>query len=238
LLRRVLRRADTVWKADIGEMPDWSQLRLREAAGRIRELRSDEEARLFEHLREDFHPLVSFCLMAGVRLNNAIRLTWSQVDFDNREIVFRVKSKRPGGDVHMVPVTQAMLFLLAQQRGRHPIFVFTYVCARSRGKRRKGECYPFSQSGWRRPWKAALKAAGIEDFRFHDTRHTAATRTLRASKNLKAVQRMLGHQDITTTARYAHALKDDVLAAMEAVQSQDNPRQETEPGAKPLKGKA
>ena len=44
LLRRVLRRADRTWKADAGEMPDWPTLMLPEPAGRIRELRADEEA--------------------------------------------------------------------------------------------------------------------------------------------------------------------------------------------------
>ena len=81
------------------------------------------------------------------------------------------------------------------------------------GLRRSGERYPFTKSGWRKQWSRALKAAGIEDFRFHDLRHTAATRTLRASGNMKAVQKMLGHSDITTTARYAHVMVDDVRAA-------------------------
>ena len=238
LLRRVYRRADKTWKADIGEMPDWSSLKLVEPEGRTRELRADEEIRLFAHLREDMHPLVRFCLLTGVRLMNAARLTWSQVDLENREIIFRTKSKRPGGDLHVLPITRAMLVLLAEQRGLHPIYCFTYACKRSRGQRRKGERYPFSKSGWRKDWARALEAASIEDFRFHDTRHTAATRTLRASKNLKAVQRMLGHSDITMTARYAHALKDDVLAAMEAAESRNSPEVDVVSGDNTLKGHA
>ena len=54
------------------------------------------------------------------------------------------------------------------------------------------------------------------EFRIHDLRHTGATRTLRASKNLRAVQGMLGHADIKTTMRYAHALVDDVAETMTA----------------------
>ena len=110
------------------------------------------------------------------------------------------------------------LALLAQERGKHPIYVFVYQCKRSRAQRRKGEFYPFSRHGWRKDWQRALEAAGIEDFRFHDLRHTAATRVLRATGNIKAVQKMLGHSDITTTARYAHVLMDDVRAAMEAAE--------------------
>lgn len=210
LLRRVFRRANRTWKADTGDMPDWKSLMLPEPTGRVRELSAGEESRLLEHLRSDFHPLVCFCLLTGVRLDNAIKMTWTQVDYNGATIMFRTKSKRPGGEIHTVPISRAVMILLAEQRGNHPIFVFTYVCKRSRGQRRKGERYPFSKSGWRSDWKRALDAAGIEDFRFHDTRHTAATRVLRASGNLKIVQNLLGHSDITTTARYAHVTKDDV----------------------------
>ena len=202
------------------------------------ELRSGEEARLFQHLRQDMHPLVRFGLLSGVRWMNAARLTWAQVDFENREIVFRTKSKRPGGEVHTLPITQAILVLLAEQRGNHPIYVFTYVCKRSRGQRRKGERYPFSKNGWRKDWWRALEAAGIEDFRFHDLRHTAATRVLRASNNLKVVQEMLGHSDIGTTARYAHAMKEDVRAAMEAAQSRNIPEAAEGDGVKSLEREA
>jgi integrase len=202
LLRRIFRRATRTWKVAIGEMPDWQEHKLAEPDERVRSLSTSEETKLFNHLREDFRPLVEFALLTGVRLMNATRLTWSQVDFDAGVITFRVKSARPGGDVHELPITGPVGVLLAKQRRHHPIYVFTYLCQRSRASRRKGERYPYSKNGWRKSWKAALAAAKIDDFRFHDLRHTAATRTLRASGNLKIVQKMLGHSEIATTARY------------------------------------
>ena len=87
---------------------------------------------------------------------------------------------------------------------------------------------------------AALKAAGIKDFRFHDLRHTAATRALRESGNLKVVQQLLGHADIATTARYAHAMTDDVrdvMEAMEAMESRNNTEVESRKSGKTLKVK-
>ena len=161
--------------------------------------------------------------MTGVRLGNARALTWAQVDYGAEAITFRVKSKKPGGKVHELPLTPSVKALLAQQRGNHPIFVFTYECKRSRGQRRKGERYPFSRHGWRKDWRRALEAAGIEDFRFHDTRHTAGTRVLRATGNLKIAQIMLGHSDIQSTMRYAHVLKDEVRAGMEAAERHNIP---------------
>jgi integrase len=81
-----------------------------------------------------------------------------------------------------------------------------------------GERYPFTRDGWRRAWAEALVEAKIEDFRFHDLRHTAATRAQGAVGNLKTVQRMLGHKDIKTTLRYIRSDVADVRAAMEAVE--------------------
>jgi len=220
LLRRVFRRAQATWKADIGEMPDWKSLILSEPAERNRELTAAEEAALFDNLRPDFHPLVLFCILSGVRAMNAITLTWGQVDFENKAITFKVKSKRLGGKTHVVPMTSAMVALVAQQRGNSDAAVFTYVCKKSRHMRHQGRRYAFSRSGWKREWGTALDAAGIEDFRFHDLRHTAASRLARVA-NLRIVQEMLGHEDIASTVRYTHVQMTDVLVAME--KSQNSP---------------
>jgi integrase len=121
-----------------------------------------------------------------------------------------------------------MVALLASQPKVGPR-VFTYVCERDapargdRPRRIKGQRYPLSNAGWYRKWKRALSDAGIEDFRFHDLRHTGATRLVRATGNLKLAMRQLGHADIATTARYAHATDDDVLNGLLAVESRNSP---------------
>ena len=53
-------------------------------------------------------------------------------------------------------------------------------------------------------YNAAVKRAGIEDFTFHDLRHTFASHLVMKGRNLKEVQELLGHKDIKTTMRYAH----------------------------------
>jgi len=109
--------------------------------------------------------------------------------------------------------------LLANERGKHPIYVFTYQCAEDRrhivmgAKRQKGEFYPYSRDGWRRPWTRALEAAGITGFRFHDLRHTAGSRVTRAA-GIAVARGLLGHADITTTDRYSHVLMEDVARGM------------------------
>lgn len=209
LLRRIMRRAARTWGAAVAEV-GWTELLLQESAGRTRHLALEEERRLFQHLRPDFWPLVLFAALSGLRRSAIVRLTWRQVDLEGLEVRVVLKSKEPGGRPHIVPITPPMAAILQQERGRHSERVFTYVCERNRWDRyrkrqqRKGERYPFTANGWRKAWCAALEAAGVQDFRFHDLRHTAATRLLAASGNLKAVQGMLGHSEIATTARYAH----------------------------------
>jgi integrase len=220
-LRAVVRRADSLWGVAVPDI-DWQKVLLEEAGQREHVLSDNEEERFWQELRADFHPMVRFALVTGARLSNVTGLTWRQVDWDAGRIVFRVKSKKPGGEIHYLPITQTVAAILSRERGNHPVFVFTYVCARNRRcgavAQHKGQRYPFTKNGWRKEWKAALLRAGIEDFRFHDLRHTAATRALQAYRNLKTVQRMLGHKDITTTLRYTRSDVDDVRAAMEAVE--------------------
>jgi integrase len=100
--------------------------------------------------------------------------------------------------------------------------VFTYVCERGGRKSEKevrvaGERYPYTPWGWRDRWQEVLTKARVSDFRFHDLRHTTATRILRETNNLVIAQRLLGHTDIATTKRYAHANLDDVREGLKTV---------------------
>ena len=54
---------------------------------------------------------------------------------------------------------------------------------------------------FRSAWEAALAAARIESFRFHDLRHTFASWLVQRGRTLKEVQEALGHQTITMTMR-------------------------------------
>jgi integrase len=66
-------------------------------------------------------------------------------------------------------------------------------------------------------WYAALRRAGLEGFRFHDTRHTFACRFLQRGGRLEQLQKILGHASIQTTMRYIHIIDDDLRKSMEAL---------------------
>jgi integrase len=216
---------------DVGEMPDWGALLLPVAERDPREASEGEEQRLFAALREDLRPFALFALRSGWRLSEVINLCWSDVDMANATAVTRIK----GGRIIQRPLGREMLAIISSQP-RVAAQVFTYLCHRSRtthadkrGRqriaRREGERYPISLWGWRKEWKAALEAAGIDSFRFHDLRHTAGTRLLRATGNLKATQKALAHRSIKTTLRYAHVDDQDIRNAYDAVQSRNSPGQ-------------
>lgn len=221
LLRRVVR-----WTAPRGyEVPaiEWGKLLAPEKM-RIRELSADEEAALFAKLPDNLKPLVEFAILSGQRKGEIVTLRWSDVDLAGGRATVSVK----GGGRHTFPLSPRMAAIVRAQPKVCPQ-VFTYVCQRPAPKRQdrpqrvKGERYPFSAQGWNRQWKRALKDAGISDYRFHDNRHTSATRNLRATGNLKAVSKLLGHTNVATTSRYAHAIEDDVRAMLSATESRNTP---------------
>lgn len=229
ILRAVLRMAARRWCVAVAEV-DWEAQFLLEPAPRDRVLSAAEEERLFAALRPDFHGLVRFALATGIRLDNIITLRWRQVSWDERVIRLRIKSRRPGGDTHAVPITPRIAAILSAEQGRHPDRVFTYVVRRARSddtravERVSGQREPFTAKGWRKSWYAALAEAAIEDLHFHDLRHTFATRLFRQTRNLRLVQKWLGHRSIETTIRYENSSLDDLREAVEAAEKTPAPR--------------
>lgn len=71
-------------------------------------------------------------------------------------------------------------------------------------------------------FNAVLEKAEIKNFRFHDLRHTVATRLVEKKIDLFVVQDILGHSKITTTQRYAHPVPQQKLDAVEILNSYTN----------------
>lgn len=68
-------------------------------------------------------------------------------------------------------------------------------------------------------FKVVLEKAKIENFRFHDLRHTVATRLVEKNMDLSVVKDILGHSKITATQRYAHPVPQRKLDAVEILSS-------------------
>ncbi|MGM4909163.1 tyrosine-type recombinase/integrase [Rhizobium sp. 768_B6_N1_8] len=233
-LREIILRAKNVWKIQVGEV-SFGEHMLKEPQERVREASADEESAIMEQLGRGYEDAVRFAFLNGCRRMEILGLEWPHVDFFSRR--FTVTGK--GGKSRTIPMSEETYEILWAQRHNHPVKVFTFVAWRTRKtiKQVRGKRYPLTESGLKSAMRRAVPAAGVVNFRFHDTRHTAATRVLRKS-NLRVAQRLLGHTDVATTAKYAHALDDDLRAALEATSSPTkNPTDIGQHGANVLKKK-
>lgn len=174
--------------------------------GQDRILTPDEEIKLLAacgKVRAPYlRPIVVLALHSGMRKGEILSLKWTQVDLVNRTV--HVIEGKTDSSRRFIPVndTLHMLFSdLKRKRKTQLVFPSPRVPCREMLDHKRG-------------FQRAVALAGIPHIRFHDCRHTFATRLLRAGVDLVTVQKLLGHSKITTTARYAHSLFD---AKMEAV---------------------
>lgn len=207
ITRKVFTHARRKWKIAIVGEPDWTAHRLEERGELVREIKAgDQEAAIGEKLREGYRDLWRFALASGLRLAECF-LRWDQIDWEAGTITVIQKGSRD----HTIPLTREMKAILAGCCGHHDDWVFCYIAKRTRDGRERKKRYPVTYEDMKTQWRRYVKGKLDLDLRFHDTRHTRATRLLRDTGNLKAVQRLLGHADIDTTSRfYAHVTIDDV----------------------------
>ena len=215
-VRKLFMRAK-LWGVRFNQEPRWRDHWLKEPQERVRELAAHEAERLQAVTRPDLVPFFAFVHASGLRLRECL-LRWSEVDWDARQI----RKIGKGSRLVTVPITATIREILWPLRGHHPELVFTYVAQRTANGRIKSRRYPLTYVGVRWAWWQMLKHSGVKGFRFHDFRHDLASKLLRATGNLKLVQRALNHADIKTTVRYAHVLDSEVAAALDRVTQSRN----------------
>jgi site-specific recombinase XerD len=218
--------------------PEWKSHVLAEPRERVRELREDESGALTaaEH-DPDYQAWREFSLRSGLRLKNSL-LRWRDVDLRKGHESVTVIAK--GNEVKTLPLSPEAVRILRTRQGHHPEWCFTFVARRTwahpqTGRRYvKGRRYPITYRGAQSHWydlrgRAAKDAPSLIDptgrlsYRLHDNRHDLGTKLLRATGNLKAVKGVLGHASIQTSAKYAHALDNDLREALAATEAHQAP---------------
>jgi integrase len=160
-----------------------------EAGPRERELTEGEEAKLLPVCPPDLRDLIEAGLMTGMREGELIRLTRGQVDLAERLINF---PPTKNGLKRLMPINERLYYLLCRR------------CARLRPR---DLILSLGSTPWER-WHirnrlgVAITKAEIPPFRFHDLRHTAASRLRRAGADMDHIRKVLGHRNVTTTDGY------------------------------------
>ena len=152
---------------------------LRENGARLRFLDQDEIRRLLGAASDRFRPILTMALHTGMRRGEIMKLEWRDVDLRNR--VLRVRESKSGKQ-RTIPIDDTLHSTL---RGLTSRF-------------KKGLVFPSPVTGnrwtdFKRQFRNATKKAEIDDFRFHDTRHTFASHLVMAGVDIRTVQELLGH---------------------------------------------
>jgi site-specific recombinase XerD len=180
-------------------------VRLRkENNARVRFLSADEEAALRSKIREthpDGEAEFDLALNTGMRRGEQYWLRWQDVDFKTGILTIPRSKHGEKRHVPINPAARAALEALWQRRTA-PGFVCPGVEA-ERGR------------DWRRWFEEAVRLAEIENFRWHDLRHTFASRLVMAGVDLRTVQELMGHKTIAMTVRYSHLASTHLQEAVE-----------------------
>ena len=184
-----------------------------ESKGRQRFLSIVERDRLLEECRRsrnpNLYPIVVVALLTGMRYGEIVGLRWGDIDFDQKKIcLWQTKN----GDSRYIPLTQdaeKIFCEISTFKGSLNQLVF-----QSQRNAKRDE-----KISIREAFEHALKRAGIENFRFHDLRHTAASYMAMAGATQGELMAILGHRSPAMTKRYAHYSQKHLLKLMEKIQN-------------------
>ena len=204
MVRSVLKRAEKKW-GWLTTVPSVPWLETDNEV--IRHLSKDEEQRLMAALPEHLRVASLIALHTGMRTREIREMRWDWVDFEMATVTIPAefsKNKQPMRKA----LNKTVMAVIRDQIGKNRQFVVTYLGERIR------------TAFTTRAWYQALETAGIENFRFHDFRHTWASRLRQKGVPLDVLQdmggwrshlmvRRYGHLDVSHTQGYAALLEDD-----------------------------
>ncbi|MBI3567558.1 MAG: tyrosine-type recombinase/integrase [Gemmatimonadetes bacterium] len=141
---------------------------------------------------------IRFLLLSGWREQEVLSLRWDAIDLDNGVVLLSEtkggRSRRPVGDaavevLRRLPRVDGSPFVFHGRRPNAPLVEIKHV------------------------WHAIRHAAGLADVREHDLRHTFASASMEGGTPLYTTGQLIGHRDVSSTARYAHIGNDPLKRA-------------------------
>lgn len=172
---------------------------LKEPPGRLRYLSQDEVPKLLDACNGYLRSIVITALNTGMRKGEILALKWQEVDLHHRKITVK---KPKNNEVRVIPINETLYQELSElYEDSDSDYVFANGDGQRFGDIKKG-------------FSLALERAEIEDFHFHDLRHTFGSYLVMQGIDLKTVQQVMGHKEIKTTMRYSHLSPEYVQQAM------------------------
>jgi len=149
------------------------------------------------------HPMVMLALHTGMRRGELFKLEWEQVNLINRTVTITAANAKSRKQRH-IPLNDSALSALTAWQEQTT---------------KSGLVFPNPKTGnpfidVKKAWTNLISNAGIERFRFHDLRHTFASRLVMNGVDLYTVKELMGHSSIEMTGKYAHLAPEKLLDAV------------------------
>lgn len=178
----------------------------KEPRGRVRFLSKDERTKLLAACQKSTHPylyaVVVLALSTGARQGEIMNLTWDDIDLNRgRAILHETKN----GERRALPIAGHALKVLRELAKVRRIDTKLLFAGNN----------PTTPAELRKPWIAALETAGIEGFKFHDLRHSAASELAMNGATLAEIAEILGHKTLQMVQRYAHLSEGHTAGVVE-----------------------
>lgn len=207
-LSHVLSIANREWEW-ISENPCSKLSKLSEPRGRVRFLSDDERSRLLIACKQSksrhLYVIVVLALSTGMRLGEILSLSWEQVDLKTCKIILH---DTKNNERRAIPL-KGHAYDVVEDWSRIQRIDTKMLFPNKRD--------PHRHIDIRSPWYTALQKAEIEDFHFHDLRHSAASYLAMNGATLAEIAEVLGHKTLQMVKRYAHlseAHTSSVVASM------------------------
>jgi integrase len=208
VLRHLFNLAER-WNKFFGKNPVSRSGLLHPVNQKERILSLEEENRLLIACDSYIRSIIIAALYTGMRKGEILSLKWDNIDLNNSLIVIdqtNAKSKKS----RRIPINSVVRKLLLEQKLKSAGSEYVFLSS-------KGTPY-MRQDSLNKAYLLALKKANIKGLRFHDLRHTAATRVIELGCSIVAVKEILGHASINTTMRYVHP-NDSLRTELEGLTS-------------------
>jgi integrase len=180
---------------------DEERRRGRMSANEWRRERGYELMPEFGTYTDHLSPIVLLAIDTGLRRGELLPLNWDDVDLERAILTVRGEGAKSGRTRH-VPLNAEAVWVLREWQG----------------PTRSGLSFPGEDgqqmTHLKSTWTRVAKVAKLRAFRFHDLRHTFASKLVQRGVDLNTVRELLGHSDFSLTLRYAHLAAENKAAAV------------------------